>query len=230
MLELLTYGGIKYVLSKIIGKVCDKYCFDTLYRVDPELVYFSKNNNSNSLIQKFTKEVLNYLLYCIPHLGNVLFAISTGVSVVSCCITRSNRDVLSAKMRTKYTNPINKKIRLDSDRKFYDSKSLTDSLILDGADQSIIDEVLADVRKEIGYDYENEEIYRTVRNNVQNMSKLRGAAKKVDNPVKLYKDTKDNEITNIFISDDDLEKLVVHMNLMYSMGEFERSKTYNLKK
>ena len=46
----------------------------------------------------------------------------------------------------------------------------------------------------------------------------------------LYKDTKDNEITDIFIPDDDLERLVVHMNLMYSSGEFERSKTYNLKK
>lgn len=52
---------------------------------------------------------------------------------------------------------------MDNIRMFYDSKSITDSLILDGAD-------------------------------------------------------------------DDLERLVVHMNLMYSSGKFERSKIYRIKK
>ena len=103
-------------------------------------------------------------------------------------------------------------------------------MIIDGASKDDIAEALSDVKKELGYDYEDDEIYSRTKNNVSNMKKLKKYSGLVSRPDKLYKDTKDNKITNIFIPDDELEELVVHMNLMCSSGEFERSKTYRLKK
>ena len=229
MVELLTYGGIKFLLNKIIGKLCNKYCSDVLYKKDPELVYFT-NEKKDSIAFKITKNVLLYLLFCVPGLSDVIFAGYTAYQLTVCAVARGNTDELTSYIKSKYTNPINKKNKMDIDRKDFDSKSITESLILDGADQKIINEVLSDVKKEIGYDFEDEKLYSNVSNNASNMHKLKKYAKVVSNPVKLYKDTKDNEITDIFISDEDLEKLVVHMNLMYSCGEFERSKSYKLKK
>ena len=229
MVELLTYGGIKFLLNKIIGKLCNGYCSNVLYKNDPDLVYFT-NEQKDSIAFKLTKNILLYLLFCVPGLSDVIFAGYTAYQLTVCAVARGNTDELTSYIRTKFTNPIHKKSRMDTDRCWYDSKSIIDSLILDGADQEIINEVLKDTKNEIGYDYENEKLYSNVSNNATNMLKLKKYAKIVSNPVKLYKDTKDNEITDIFISDDDLEKLVVQMNLMYSCGEFERSKSYMLKK
>lgn len=230
MVELLTYGGIRYLLNKIIGKLCVKYCYDVIYRYEPELVYYSSKSKDKKLGQELIKEALSYALFCVPFLGDILFAISGGASVTCCVAAHKNPSRFTTKFKSTLINPNEKKARLESDKKYYNSKTLTDSLVLDGADQSIIDEVLTEVRKEIGCDYENAEVYRRACVNSENMQKLDEFAGSVENPVKLYKDTKDNEITNIFISDEDLEKLVVQMNVMYAAGDFERSKTYRMKK
>lgn len=229
MTELLALGGCRFILSKIISKICTSYCKNVLYKNDPELVYY-ESEKKQSLLNKIIQNSLLYLLYCIPGFSDVLFVLHSSGSIINCAVAKTNVDELSAKVRTKGVSPINKKARIDNVRKFYDSKSITDSLLLDGASQEVIDEVLKDTKKELGEAFENEEEYRRVSNNVSNMKKLKKYASCVENPAKLYKDTKDNEITDIFISDDDLERLVVHMNLMYSSGEFERSKTYRLKK
>lgn len=229
MLELLTLGGCRYIISKIISKICTNYCKNVLYKNDPELVYY-ESDKKDTLVNKVAKNVLLYLFYCIPGLSDVLLVLNGTCNIIGCCITRTNADELSVKTRIKSVSPINKKSRIDNVKKFYDSKSITDSLILDGASQEVIDEVLKETKRELGKHFENEDEYRRVSNNVSNMKKLRRVASYVENPVKLYKDTKNNEITDILIPDDDLERLVVHMNLMYSSGEFERSKTYRIKK
>lgn len=229
MTELLALGGCRFILSKIISKICTSYCKNVLYKNDPELVYY-ESEKKQSLLNKIIQNSLLYLFYCIPGFSDVLFVLHSSGSIINCGVAKTNVDELSAKVRSKGVSPINKKARIDNVRKFYDSKSITDSLLLDGASQEVIDEVLKDTKKELGEAFENEEEYRRVSNNVSNMKKLKKYASCVENPAKLYKDTKDNEITDIFISDDDLERLVVHMNLMYSSGEFERSKTYRLKK
>lgn len=229
MTELLALGGCRFILSKIISKICTSYCKNVLYKNDPELVYY-ESEKKQSLLNKIIQNSLLYLFYCIPGFSDVLFVLHSSGSIISCGVAKTNADELSVKVRIKGVSPINKKARIDNVRKFYDSKSITDSLLLDGASQEVIDEVLKDTKKELGEAFENEEEYRRVSNNVSNMKKLKKYASCVENPAKLYKDTKDNEITDIFISDDDLERLAVHMNLMYSSGEFERSKTYRLKK
>ena len=49
----------------------------------------------------------------------------------------TNVDELSFKARTKCFSPSNKIAKMDNIRMFYDSKSITDSLILDGADDDL---------------------------------------------------------------------------------------------
>ena len=229
MTELLTLGGCRFILSKIISKICTSYCKNVLYKNDPELVYYESGKN-NSLLNKIVQNILLYLLYCVPGFSDILFVLHSSGNIINCGVVKTNVDELSVKIRTKGTSPINKKARMDNIRSFYDSKSITDSLILDGASDNQIKEVLKCTKKELGESFENEDEYRRVSNNASNMSRLKKYASCVENPAKLYKDTKDNEITDIFISDEDLERLVVHMNLMYSSGEFERSKTYRIKK
>ena len=227
--ELLILGGCRYILSKIISKICENYCLNTLYKRDPEIIYY-ESEKKDTLINKVIKNGLLYLLYCIPGFSDILFVLHSSSNIINCGVVKTNVDELSVKFRTKNVSPINRKTRMDNTRRFYDSKSITDSLILEGASQEVINQVLRDTKKELGKHFEDEEEYRRVSNNVSNMRKLKRYSSRVENPSKLYKDTKDNEITDIFISDEDLEKLVVHMNLMYSSGEFERSKTYRLKK
>ena len=229
MVELLTLGGIKFVISKIIDKISNKYCLDKIYKVDPELIYYSKEKEMD-LSNKIICNILLYLVYCIPHFSDILLALNAGKAVATCSSVKHNIPEAVSKLRTKRVSPINKASRIEYNRRFYDAKSIKDSLILEGASEAEMDKVLSDTRKELGRSFDDEEVYNKVKNNVSNMRKLKRYAGKVINPTKLYKDTKDNEITDIFIPDDDLERLVVHMNLMYSSGEFERSKTYNLKK
>lgn len=229
MVELLTLGSIRFIVSKVISMLSNKYCSDILFKRDPELVYYSRDKEV-SLKNKIIKNILLYILYCLPHLSDILLVLNGVGSITNCFVVKNNTDELTAKMRTKFVSPVNKKAKLDHDRNFYNSKSIVDSLIIDGASKDEIDEVLSDVKKELGSDYEDDELYSRTKNNVSNMKKLKKYSGLVSRPDKLYKDTKDNEITNIFIPDDELEKLVVHMNLMYSSGEFERSKTYRLKK
>ena len=162
MVEILSFGGIKFLLGKLIEKICNKYCLDTLYKNDPELVYYEREKKE-SISNAIIKNILLYLLYCLPGLGTIIFLLYGTVSVINCCVTKTNVDELSVKVRTKRFSPSNKIAEMDNTRMFYDSKSITDSLILDGAD-------------------------------------------------------------------DVLERLVVHMNLMYSSGKFERSKIYRIKK
>ena len=42
MVEILSFGRIKFLLGKLIEKICNKYCLDTLYKNDPELVYYER--------------------------------------------------------------------------------------------------------------------------------------------------------------------------------------------
>ena len=229
MVELLTVGGCKYIISIIINKLGKEYCLNTLYKRDPELVYYDIDKRE-IFSNKALKNILLYLLYCVPGLSDILLLLQGGASLVNCFVVKNNIDEIAIKAKHRGISPMVKKTRMDYARCFYDSKTIVDSLVLEGASDREINKVLTDARKEIGSSYEDEDLYDRVRNNITNMKKIKRYSRKVENPTKLYKDTKDREITDMFISDDDLEKLVVHMNLMYSNGEFETSKTYRLKK
>lgn len=65
MVEILSFGGIKFLLSKLLEKICNKYCLDTLYKNDPELVYYErekKESISNAIIKIY------YYIYYIVYL------------------------------------------------------------------------------------------------------------------------------------------------------------------
>ncbi len=228
-MELFVFGGCRYLLMKIISKVCEEYCKKTLYKNDPELVYYDLKSN-DSLYNKIIKNILLYLMYCIPNFSNILFGIHAGGCITNCISVKCNTSEIANKVKTKFISPITKKARFDHNRNFYNTKSMIDSLILDGADIETIDRVVSDAKKEIGFDYENPTLYRKTKNNVGNMKKLKRYTGVVADPVKLYKDTKDNEVREVFISDEDLERLVVKMNLMESRDDFSKVKIYGLKK
>ena len=46
MVEILSFGGIKFLLSKLLEKICNKYCLDTLYKNDLELVYYEREKKN----------------------------------------------------------------------------------------------------------------------------------------------------------------------------------------
>ena len=94
--------------------------------------------------------------------------------------------------------------------------------------------MIKDSKKEVdSIDYEDDNIYCRIRCRDDNLKLLRKYSKKIENAVELYQDTKDCRITDISISDTDLERLIVHLERLEGkeLDEYlERfTKVYKLK-
>ena len=124
--------------------------------------------------------------------------------------------------------------RMDYNRTFYNAKAIEDSLYLEGASLTEIDKMIKDSKKEVdSIDYEDDNIYCRIKCRDDNLKLLRKYSKKIENAVELYQDTKDCRITDISISDSDLERLIVHLERLEGkeLDEYlERfTKVYKLK-
>ena len=131
-------------------------------------------------------------------------------------------------------DPSVKLSRMDYNRTFYNAKAIEESLYLEGASLTEIDKMIKDSKKEVdSIDYEDDNIYCRIRCRDDNLKLLRKYSNKVENAVELYQDTKDLKITDISISDSDLERLIVSLERLEGkeLDDYLDSfvKTYKLK-
>ena len=230
-MEMLSVGLIKYLISVCINKTTEKYITNVAYKENPELIYYLKKDN------KFKKTLFNavlFLLYCIPGFSNILLTLNVSVATSCAVYAKKHPEEIVSKLKENMIDPSVKLSRMDYNRTFYNAKAIEESLYLEGAFLTEIDKMIKDSKKEVdSIDYEDDNIYCRIKCRDDNLKLLRKYSKKVENAVELYQDTKDLKITDISITDSDLERLIVHLERLEGkeLDEYlERfTKVYKLK-
>ena len=231
-MELLGVGLIKYLIMMSVNKLTEKYIKEVAYKKEPELIYYSTTSKNN--IKKVLFNILLYGLYCIPGVSNLILALNI-ISDCSCAVyAKKCPDAFVNILKNNMINPDVRTSRMDFNRTFYNSKTIADSLQLEGASETDIERMINRCKREVDYiDYEDDTIYSGFDCKRDNLRRLRRYSDLVENPVKLYKDTKNLRITDVSISDSELESLIVHMERLEGdeLNDYLDScvKTYKLK-
>ena len=228
---MLSVGLIKYLVSVCINKCTEKYITNVVYKENPELIYYLKKDNK---LKKTLFNAVLFLLYCIPGFSNILLALNISGATSCAVYAKKHPEEIVSKFKENMIDPSVKLSRMDYNRTFYNAKAIEESLYLEGASLTEIDKMIKDSKKEVdSIDYEDDNIYCRIRCRDDNLKLLRKYSNKVENAVELYQDTKDLKITDISISDSDLERLIVSLERLEGkeLDDYLDSfvKTYKLK-
>ena len=206
--ELLTKGIIRLLISYLSWYLTSKFSSDQYENMIPEIAYSYGNKDTKKKKKNAITNAITTAIYFVPVAGTILLVLNIviEIGIVSLLAYNKNNhkyDYAIKDAANKTITPEDRERELEYGKEMYNS--ITDSLKLDGLNDSEIKQEIKLVQKEYPFiQGDNDKEINKNQIRIQNLQLLDEFKDYLKKPIKAYRYTVDKKIEYVDVDDDTL--------------------------